>query len=86
MSAQPVFIRLDVHTITKVKKVARRGMGSAENFLKFVSGKFFLRKRKENETNLRQYVNTNENYYQFDAVLILLCSDFVICVLEIPSG
>ncbi|MDU1085435.1 MAG: hypothetical protein E7A34_13770, partial [Leclercia adecarboxylata] len=60
MSAQPVFIRLDVHTITKVKKVARRGIGSAENFLKFVSGKFFLRKRKENETNLRQYVNTNE--------------------------
>ncbi|AXF62627.1 hypothetical protein C3387_09580 [Leclercia sp. LSNIH6] len=61
-------------------------VGSAENFLKFVSGKFFLRKRKENETNLRHYVNTNENYYQFDVVLILLCSDFVICVLEIPSG
>jgi hypothetical protein len=33
-----------------------------------------------------QYVNTNENYYQFDVVLILLRSDFVICVLEIHSG
>ncbi|POP43682.1 hypothetical protein CHU32_14410 [Superficieibacter electus] len=47
---------------------------------------FLLRKRKENEQNLRQYVNTNENYYQFDVVLILLCSDFVTYVLEIESG
>ncbi|ATG04125.1 hypothetical protein CRH15_04955 [Lelliottia amnigena] len=43
-------------------------------------------KRKENERKLRQYVNTNENHYQFDVVLILLCSENVICVLEIQSG
>jgi Ca2+/Na+ antiporter len=30
-------------------------------------------------------VNTNENHYQFDAVLILLCSVFVIDVLEKQS-
>ncbi|OXL39458.1 hypothetical protein CA284_15165 [Enterobacter mori] len=48
--------------------------------------KFLLRKRKECERKLRHYVNTNENYYQFDGVLILLRSDFVICVLEIQSG
>ncbi|UQC72539.1 hypothetical protein C0560_17800 [Lelliottia sp. AC1] len=48
--------------------------------------KFLLRKRKENERKLRHYANTNENYYQFDVVLILLCSEFVICVLEIQSG
>ncbi|AUU99524.1 hypothetical protein DXF93_25315 [Escherichia coli] len=47
---------------------------------------FLLRERKENAGILRQYVNTNENYYQFDDVLILLCSDFVICVVEIHSG
>ncbi|VYT67530.1 Biopolymer transport protein ExbB [Metakosakonia massiliensis] len=33
-----------------------------------------------------QYVNTNENDYQFDDVLILLCSDFVICVVEMRVG
>ncbi|RAY99659.1 hypothetical protein DP187_13750 [Enterobacter cloacae] len=48
--------------------------------------KFLLRKRKESERKLRHYANTNENYYQFDDVLILLRSDFVICVLEIQSG
>ncbi|ASG64501.1 hypothetical protein CEW81_03780 [Kluyvera genomosp. 3] len=47
---------------------------------------FLLRKRKESKCDLSQYVNTNENYYQFDVVLILLCSDFVIYVLEIHSG
>ena len=47
---------------------------------------FLLRKRKENKCDLGQYVNTNENYYQFDDVLILLCSEFVIYVLEIHSG
>ncbi|RAU51782.1 hypothetical protein DBY68_005405 [Pseudocitrobacter sp. RIT415] len=47
---------------------------------------FLLRKRKENKYDLSHYVNTNENYYQFDVVLILLCSDFVIYVLEIQSG
>ncbi|PSR45136.1 hypothetical protein C8256_19680 [Kluyvera genomosp. 2] len=47
---------------------------------------FLLRKRKENKCDLSQYVNTNENYYQFDVVLILLVSDFVIYVLEIHSG
>ncbi|AGR60378.1 hypothetical protein DUQ00_06140 [Salmonella bongori] len=45
-----------------------------------------MRKRKEKASTLRQYVNSNENDYQFDVVLILLCSDFVICVLEIQSG
>ncbi|EBW8988783.1 hypothetical protein D1174_09660 [Enterobacter cloacae] len=48
--------------------------------------KFLLRKRKEYERKLRHYVNSNENDYQFDDVLILLRSDFVICVLEIQSG
>ncbi|EAA8388140.1 hypothetical protein B5N75_18945 [Salmonella enterica] len=47
---------------------------------------FLLRKRKEQASKVRQYVNSNENDYQFDVVLILLCSDFVICVLEIQSG
>ena len=47
---------------------------------------FLLRKRKENKCDLGQYVNTNENYYQFDDVLILLCPEFVIYVLEIHSG
>ena len=61
-------------------------MGSAENFLKFVSGKFFLRKRKEKTGKFMQYANTNEDYYQFGDILILLCSEFVICVLEIQSG
>lgn len=45
-----------------------------------------MRKRKEKAVKVRQYVNSNENDYQFDVVLILLCSDFVICVLEIQSG
>ncbi len=44
-----------------------------------------MRKRKEKAVKV-QYVNSNENDYQFDVVLILLCSDFVICVLEIQSG
>ncbi|PNF46323.1 hypothetical protein C1166_10835 [Enterobacter bugandensis] len=48
--------------------------------------KFLLRKRKETERKLRHHVNTNENDYQFDGFLILLRSDFVICVLEIQSG
>ncbi|HCR59273.1 MAG TPA: hypothetical protein DIW62_16730 [Raoultella sp.] len=47
---------------------------------------FLLRKRKENKRDLLHSVNTNENHYQFDAVLILLCSDFVIYVLETQSG
>ena len=47
---------------------------------------FLLRKRKENKCDLGQYVNTNENYYQFDDVLILLFPEFVIYVLEIHSG
>ncbi len=45
-----------------------------------------MRKRKEKALKVRQYVNSNENDYQFDVVLILLCSDFVICVLEIRVG
>ncbi|PAX79115.1 hypothetical protein CIK43_14625 [Citrobacter sp. TSA-1] len=47
---------------------------------------FLLRKRKEKKLKVRQYVNSNENDYQFDVVLISLRSDFVICVLEIQSG
>jgi len=47
---------------------------------------FLLRKRNESERKWRQHVNTNENHYQFDGVLISLRSDFVICVLEIQSG
>lgn len=47
---------------------------------------FLLRKRKENKRDLLHSVNTNENHYQFDAFLILLCSDFVIDVLEIQRG
>ncbi len=40
-----------------------------------------MRKRKRKKAvKVRQYVNSNENDYQFDAVLSLLCSDFVICV------
>ncbi|ARU83245.1 hypothetical protein A8A57_22070 [Lelliottia amnigena] len=45
-----------------------------------------MRKRKENETILRHHVNTNENDYQFDVFLILLCAVFVTDVLEIQSG
>lgn len=45
-----------------------------------------MRKRKEKAVKVRQYVNSNENDYQFDAVLILLCSDFVICVLRYRVG
>lgn len=37
--------------------------------------KFLLRKRKESERKLRQYANTNENYYQFGDVLILLAQN-----------
>lgn len=47
---------------------------------------FLLRKRKENKRDLLHSVNTNENHYQFDVVLILLCADFVIYVLEIQCG
>ena len=47
---------------------------------------FLLRKRKENKRDLLHSVNTNENHYQFDAVLILLCSVFVIDVLEKQCG
>lgn len=57
-----------------------------ENFAKIKTGGFLMRKRKEKAVKVRQYVNSNENDYQFDVVLILLCSDFVICVLEIQSG
>ncbi len=45
-----------------------------------------MRKRKEKAVKVRQYVNSNENDYQFDVVLILLCSDFVICVRRYRVG
>jgi hypothetical protein len=47
---------------------------------------FLLRKRKENKRDLLHSVNTNENHYQFDVVLILLWADFVIIVVEIQRG
>ena len=47
---------------------------------------FLLRKRKENKRDLLHSVNTNENHYQFDVVLILLRADFVIIVVEIERG
>ena len=58
----------------------------AENFRKWRAGDFLLRKRKEKKAKVRQYANSNENDYQFDVVLILLCADFVTCVPEIHSG
>ncbi len=46
-----------------------------------------MRKRKEKALKVRQYVNSNENDYKFDIVcLILLCSDFVICVWRYKLG
>ena len=47
---------------------------------------FLLRKRKENKRDLLHSINTNENHYQFDVVLILLRADFVIIVVEIERG
>ena len=47
---------------------------------------FLLRKRKEKKRDLLHSVNTNENHYQFDVVLILLRADFVIIVVEIERG
>ncbi|SQE25965.1 Uncharacterised protein [Escherichia coli] len=58
----------------------------AEIFANGVLVTFLLRKRKEKKAKVRQYANSNENDYQFDVVLILLCADFVTCVLEIHSG
>lgn len=46
---------------------------------------FLLRKRKD-KRDLLHSVNTNENHYQFDVVLILLWADFVIIVVEIERG
>ncbi|EHM49242.1 hypothetical protein HMPREF0880_01806 [Yokenella regensburgei ATCC 43003] len=45
-------------------------MDKAENFVKNPAWHFLLRKRKELRWDLRQYVNTNENHYQFDVSLI----------------
>lgn len=50
------------------------------------SAAFLLRERKENKRDLLHSVNTNENHYQFDVVLILLWADFVIIVVEIERG
>ena len=57
----------------------------AENFRKWRAGDFLLRNARK-EAKVRQYANSNENDYQFDVILILLCADFVTCVLEIHSG
>ena len=59
---------------------------TGKNFAKSAVATFLLRKRKESKRDLLHSVNTNENHYQFDAFLILLCSDFVIDVLEIQRG
>lgn len=58
----------------------------AENFRKWRAGDFLLRKRKEKKAKVRQYANSNENDYQFDVVLILLCADFVTCVPRYTVG
>lgn len=58
----------------------------AENFRKWRAGDFLLRKRKEKKAKVRQYANSNENDYQFDVVLILLCTDFVTCVPRYTVG
>ena len=58
----------------------------AKIFPKPASAAFLLRKRKENKRDLLHSVNTNENHYQFDVVLILLWADFVIIVVEIERG
>ncbi len=49
----------------------------AENFRKWRCWLLLLRKRKEKKAAVRQYANSNENDYQSDVVLILLCIDFV---------
>jgi hypothetical protein len=59
---------------------------TGKNFINGGVSNFLLRKRKENKRDLLHSVNTNENHYQFDVVLILLCADFVIYVLEIQCG
>lgn len=41
-----------------------------ENNLKMILVTFLLRKRKEKKPKVRHYVNSNENDYQFDVVLI----------------
>lgn len=64
-----------------------RNLGDkAEYFVGSHVDTFLLRKRNETKANFWEYVNTNENYYQFQSILILLAADFVICVVEIHRG
>jgi len=46
------------------------GGHKVENNLKMILVTFLLRKRKEKKPKVRHYVNSNENDYQFDVVLI----------------
>ncbi len=64
----------------------QRTADTGENFTRPAVSRFLLRKRKENKRDLLHSVNTNENHYQFDVVLILLWADFVIIVVEIERG
>lgn len=59
---------------------------TGKNFINGGVSNFLLRKRKENKRDLLHSVNTNENHYQFDVVLILLCADFVIYVPRYSVG
>lgn len=75
--------RLNYHESRFVYRVVN---DTGKNFPETGVSRFLLRKRKENKRDLLHSVNTNENHYQFDAVLILLCSVFVIDVLEKQCG
>ena len=67
------------------RRILQKGH-KVENSPKMCLLTFLLRKRKENKRDLLHSVNTNENHYQFDVVLILLWADFVIIVVEIERG
>lgn len=75
--------RLNYHECPLMYRVTA---DTGKNFTNRGVSNFLLRKRKENKRDLLHSVNTNENHYQFDVVLILLCADFVIYVLEIQCG
>ncbi|HBI11468.1 MAG TPA: hypothetical protein DDY57_15285 [Franconibacter pulveris] len=53
---------------------------------KIASGPALLRERKEIFPSPGHSVNTNENYYQFDVVLVLLRQFWCFFVLEMKSG
>ena len=51
------------------RRILQKGH-KVENSPKMCLLTFLLRKRKEKKPKVRQYVNSNENDYQFDVVLI----------------